>query len=165
MGQDADWQRTKTSPCFKTTSQKTHTGGRAGDTQHSVTHLLGNGLAPWPALPDFGYLPQTPWVSTSGYTLAATGMRAVGVRKRRPKRNRTHGSHPQKPIIQSERQNTYMKLLKNNFNYPNLGQAGGTSTLHMVQMAEAPLLSASLGGGCGCAAVTVIYHIKQQICG
>lgn len=30
-------------------------------------------------------------------------------------------------IIQSERQNTYMKLLKNNFNYPNLGEGRGSS--------------------------------------
>lgn len=30
-------------------------------------------------------------------------------------------------IIQSEGQNTYMKLMKNNFNYPNLGEGRGSS--------------------------------------
>jgi len=35
-------------------------------------------------------------VSTSGYTLAATVISAMGEEEEKVKRNRTHGSHPQK---------------------------------------------------------------------
>ena len=59
-----------------------------------------------------------------------------------------------------------MKLLKNNFNYPNLGAGRGTSTSTWFKWQKPPTPFCLSWEVDGCAAVIVIYHIKQQIqCG
>lgn len=67
-------------------------------------------------------------MSTSGYTLVATVISAMGEEEEKAQEE-TELTVPilKSLIIQSEGQNTYMKLMKNNFNYPNLGEGRGSS--------------------------------------
>ena len=67
-------------------------------------------------------------MSTSGYTLVATVISAMGEEEEKAQEE-TELTVPilKSLIIQSEGQNPYMKLMKNNFNYPNLGEGRGSS--------------------------------------